>query len=144
MMIKKGDTIKVDYTGTFDDGTVFDSSQSHGQPLEFKVGSGQLIAGFDNAVIGMKKDQEKQIKLQPAEAYGEHNPKMIQKVPKEHFPKEQAPKKGMMLAVGFPDGRKLPALITDVTEKEITLDFNHPMAGKVLNFRIKVVDIKPC
>ena len=82
MAIKKGDKIKVDYTGTFEDGTVFDTSEGK-QPLEFEVGASQLIKGFDAAVLGMEKDEEKEVTVQPLEAYGDHNPELIKKVPKE-------------------------------------------------------------
>ncbi|MBR9691320.1 peptidylprolyl isomerase [Candidatus Woesearchaeota archaeon] len=140
MPVKKGDKIKVDYTGTFDDGTVFDTSEGK-QPLEFEVGAGKIIKGFDNAVIGMEKGEEKEIKLESADAYGEVNPKMVQKIPRDKIPKDQEPKPGMMLALNTPDGKKFPAKITEVSDKEITIDMNHPLAGKTLNFKIKIVDI---
>ena len=140
MPIKKGNKIKVEYTGTFEDGTVFDSSEGR-QPLEFEVGAGKIIKGFDNAVIGMKKDQKKEIKISPKDAYGDHNPQLVKKVPRDKLPQEQEPKPGMMLALGLPDGRKLPAMITNVDEKEITIDLNHPLAGKTLIFKIKVIEI---
>ena len=141
MAVKKGDKVKVEYTGTFDDGTVFDASEKHGKPLEVEAGAGQVIPGFDNALIGMEKDEEKEIKLKPEEAYGEPNEKMIQKAPREQFPKDKEIKPGMMLAVGLPNGTQIPAKITEVTDKEVTIDLNHPLAGKTLNFKIKVVAI---
>ena len=141
MPVKKGDKIKVEYTGTFDDGTVFDASEKHGKPLEIEAGSGQVIPGFDNALIGMEKGEEKEIKLKPEYAYGQPNEKMVQKVPKEQFPKDKEIKAGMMLAVGLPNGAQMPAKIAEVTDKEVTLDLNHPLAGKTLNFKIKVVEI---
>ncbi len=139
--VKSGDKVTINYTGTFKDGTVFDSSDKHEKPLMFEVGSGQVIAGFDNAVKGMKKGEEKSFTLQPAEAYGPHNPQMIQKVPRDQLPKNQEPKAGMMLIVGTPQGGQIPATITEVTAKEVTLDMNHPLAGKVLNFKIKLVEV---
>tara|TARA_Y100000034_G_C6859405_1_gene390939 strand:+ start:730 stop:1164 length:435 start_codon:yes stop_codon:yes gene_type:complete len=143
MTIKKGDKVKVDYTGTLEDGTVFDSSThgDHSHPLEFEVGTGKVIKGFDDAVIGMKKGEEKEFKLKPSEAYGEPNPQAIQKIPRENLPKEQEPKEGMMLIMKAPTGQQIPAKITKVTEKEVTLDLNHPLAGKTLNFKIKILDI---
>ena len=141
MAIKQGDKVKVEYTGTLDDGTVFDSSEKQGKALEFEVGAKQLIKGFDDAVMGMDKGEEKEIKLQPEEAYGQHNPDLIKKVPRDKLPKEPEPKEGMMLALGTPDGKQFPAKITEVTENEITIDLNHPLAGKVLNFKIKVVEV---
>ena len=139
MPVKEGDTIKVEYKGTLDDGTVFDSSENHGRLLEFEVGAGQIIAGFENAVIGMENGEEKDVKLQPSEAYGESDPRLIQRVPKSQFPEEIKP--GMMLLMTLPNGVQVPLKIVDVTEDEVTIDLNHPLAGKNLNFRIKVVDI---
>ena len=95
--VAKGDKIKVDYTGTFDDGTVFDASEKHGQPLEFEVGSGQVIKGFDDAVIGMKEGQEKKMVIPPAEAYGEVKAELRKKVPRKQLPPDQEPKVGMIL-----------------------------------------------
>jgi len=141
MAIKKGDKVKIHYEGTLEDGTMFDSSEKHGSPIEFEVGSGQVIKGFDDAVIGMEKDQEKDIKLQPSEAYGEQNPELVKKIPAENLPKEQEVKPGMVLMMGLPNGAQIPAKVMDVNEKEATLDLNHPLAGKVLNFKLKVVDI---
>ena len=138
--VKKGNKIKVEYTGTLDDGTVFDTSEGK-KPLEFEVGSGQIIKGFDDAVTGMKKGEEKEIKLKPTEAYGDHNPQLIKKVPRDKLPAGKEPKVGMMLALGTPDGRKFPAKITEVTDKEVTLDLNHPLAGKTLIFKIKVIEV---
>lgn len=143
MAVKKGDKIRVDYTGTLEDGSVFDSSEKHGRPLEFEVGAGQLIKGFDEAVIGMKKGEEKEIKLQPAEAYGERNDKLVQEVPRNKLPKDQVPKEGMMLALSTPNGKHLPAMITSVTDEAVKIDLNHPLAGKVLKFMIKVVETNP-
>jgi FKBP-type peptidyl-prolyl cis-trans isomerase 2 len=141
MSIKKGDKIKVEYTGTFEDGKVFDSSEKHGKPLEFTVGAGQMIKGFDEAVIGMEKGEGKEITLQPQDAYGESRPEMIQKFPRDQFPKDNEPSVGMMLMLRTPEGQQMMATIKEVTDKEITLDLNHPMAGKVLNFKLKVVGI---
>lgn len=140
MPVKKGDKVKVEYNGTLEDGTVFDTSKGK-EPLEFEVGAGKIIKGFENGVIGMKKGEEKDIKINPAEAYGESNPDFIKKVPKEHLPKEQEPKVGMMLILKSPEGRQILAKITEITDKEVTLDLNHPLAGKALNFKIKVLDI---
>ena len=141
MAIKKGDKVKVEYTGTFDDGTVFDSSEQHGKPLEFEIGTGQIIPGFENAIMGMKKNEEKEIKLKPEEAYGELNPELIRKIPREQLPPGQEPKEGMILIINLPTGQRVPAKITEVTDKEVTIDLNHPLAGKTLNFKVKVVGI---
>ena len=139
MAVKKGDKIKIEYTGTLEDGTVFDSSEKHGQPSEFEVGSGMVIPGFDKAVMGMEKDEEKEVTIQPADAYGEPNPQLVKDIPKDQLPPEA--KEGAMLMMQLPNGAKMPAKITKMTEENATLDLNHPLAGKVLKFKIKVVDI---
>tara|TARA_B100000315_G_scaffold141658_1_gene130715 strand:- start:9638 stop:10066 length:429 start_codon:yes stop_codon:yes gene_type:complete len=141
MTVKKGDKIKVEYTGTLEDGTVFDSSEKHGKALEFEVGSGQMIKGFDAAVIGMKKDEEKTINLEPEDAYGPQNAEMIKNIPREQFPKEQEPKEGMVLLLQTPEGGQFPVKVVGVTDKEVSLDLNHPLAGKKLTFKLKVVGI---
>ena len=141
MPVKQGDKGNVEYTGTFDDGTVFDSSEKHGKALEIEVGAKQVIKGFDDALVGMEKGEEKDIKLKPTEAYGDYNPELIKKIPREQLPKEHEPKEGMMLVMGLPNGAQIPAKIKEVTDKEITVDLNHPLCGKTLNFKIKVADI---
>ncbi|MFH1972452.1 MAG: peptidylprolyl isomerase [archaeon] len=139
MKVKKGDKIKVEYTGTLEDGTVFDSSETHGQPLEFEARTGMVIKGFDEAVIGMEKDEEKEITLKPTEAYGERNEQMIQTIPKDKLPPEA--EEGAMLVMGLPNGAKMPVKIIKMDDKEATLDMNHPLAGKTLKFKFKVVEI---
>lgn len=141
MTIKKGDKVKVEYTGTLDDGTVFDSSEKHGKPLEFEVGAGHVIKGLDESMIGMKKGEEKELTLKSSEAYGDPNPKLVRNVPRDKIPKEPEPKAGMMLIMQTQDGRKFPAMIKEVNDTEVTLDLNHPLAGKTLHFKIKVVEI---
>jgi FKBP-type peptidyl-prolyl cis-trans isomerase 2 len=144
MPVKKGDKIKVDYTGTLDDGKVFDSSThgDHSHPLEFEVGSGKVIKGFDEAVVGMEKDGEKEFKIESKDAYGEPNPELVKKIPKEKFPPEPPLQAGMVLMLKAPDGHQFPATIKEVGDKEVTLDMNHPLAGKNLNFKIKIVDVE--
>lgn len=139
MAVKKGDKIKVDYTGSFESGEVFDSSEKHGQPLEFEAGAGMVVPGFDEAVIGMKTGEEKQVTLKPEEAYGMPNEQAIQKVPKDKFPAEA--KEGMMIGVPLPNGQQMPAKIVKIDDKEVTIDMNHPMAGKTLIFKIKILEI---
>lgn len=141
MIVKKGNKVKVEYTGTFDDGTVFDASEKHGQPLEFEVGSGQVIKGFDDAVVGMKKGEEKKMVIPPAEAYGEVKAELNKKVPRKQLPQDQEPKVGMILAVGLPNGQQFPARIVAVTKDDVTIDLNHPLAGKTLHFKLKVSEI---
>ena len=141
MKAKQGSKVKIDYEGKLDDGTIFDSSEKHGKPLEFEIGKKMVIKGFEDAIIGMEKGKEKEITIKPEQAYGEHNDQLIKKVPREQLPKEPEPKEGMMLAIGTPDGKQFPAKITEVTDKEIILDLNHPLAGKTLHFKIKLVEV---
>ncbi len=138
---KNGDKVTLEYTGTLSDGTVFDASSKHDTPLEFEVGGGRVIAGFDKAVKGMKLGEAKKFTIQPAEAYGEVNPKLVKIVPRSEIPKDREPKVGMGLIMGTPSGKQMQALITEVTADSITLDLNHPLAGKALTFDIKVVKI---
>lgn len=142
MAVKKGDTVKVEYTGKLEDGSVFDSSEKHGKPLEFEVGAGQLIKGFEDGVVGMKKGEEKELSIKKEEAYGEPNPELVKKVPRDQLPKEQEPKEGMMLVLTMPNGQQVPAKITEVGDQEVTLDLNHPLAGKDLTFNIKVTEVQ--
>jgi FKBP-type peptidyl-prolyl cis-trans isomerase 2 len=136
--IKKGDTVKVHYTGTFTDGKVFDSSEGR-DPLQFTAGAGMVIPGFDHAVIGMKIGEEKNIVIHPAEAYGESNPQMIQTVPRNQFPEKMELKEGTVLVLKAPTGQQIPVIIAKVTDKGVTIDMNHPLAGKTLHFKVKVV-----
>jgi len=141
MSIKKGDKVKVEYKGTLDDGTVFDSSKIRGMPLEFVVGAGQVMKAFENAVIGMEIGEEKEIKLQPSQAYGVRNPQLIKKISRGQIPKEIEPKLGLEITVGQPNGTKAAGRVVEVTDETVTIDLNHPMAGKVLNYKVKAVDI---
>ena len=141
MAIKKGDIIKVEYEGSLEDGSIFDSTERNGgNPLKFEVGSGQIIKGFDEAVIGKEVGEEFSIKLQPSEAYGYYNKDLMRKMPKNLFPKEQDPKPGMIIQVMDETGHVMLAAIKKVQEEEVIIDMNHPLAGKVLNFKIKVTE----
>ncbi|MBI2543500.1 MAG: peptidylprolyl isomerase [Candidatus Aenigmarchaeota archaeon] len=138
MAVKTGDTVKVHYTGTLDDGTIFDSSEER-EPLEFEAGEGQMIQGFDNAVIGMKVGEEKEIKLQPSEAYGDYDPSLVHEIARDRLSVE--PTVGMDIVMRTPSGGQVPGKITKVSDETVTVDLNHPFAGKVLNFKIRIVDI---
>ena len=140
MKVKKGDTVKVDYTGSFEGGEVFDTSEGK-QPLEFVVGEGRVIKGFDDAVVGMEKGKEKEVSIEPKDAYGEARPEMKKEIPRENLPKDQEPKEGMVLVLQAPTGQQMPAKIIKVTKKGVTIDLNHPLAGKKLNFKLKIVEI---
>ncbi len=141
MAIKQGDKVKLDYTGTLEDGTVFDSSEKHGKPLEVEIGAKQIIPGFEAALMGMEKGEEKEVTLKPADAYGDINPQLQKKVPRSQLPPEAELKAGMMLGMQMPNGQQVPVRISEVSDSEVTLDLNHPLAGKTLKFKIKVVEI---
>ncbi|MSR85854.1 peptidylprolyl isomerase [Candidatus Woesearchaeota archaeon] len=138
--VKEGEKVKIHYTGSLDDGTVFDSSQGR-DPLEFTIGSGQVIKGFDKGVLGMKVGEEKDIHIPAAEAYGEANPQLIRKIPKASLPKDREPQVGMIMGLVRSDGVQAEAKIIAVTEEDISVDLNHPLAGEALNFKIKLISI---
>ncbi len=138
MTVKTGDKVKIEYTGTLDDGTVFYSSAEHGNPLEFEVGGGQVINGFDDAILGMREGEEKQFSISPSDAYGEHDPTLVQKVSREVFPSDTELVPGLLFEAGLPTGEKVPATITEVQEGIVSVDLNHPLAGKRLTFKIKL------
>ncbi len=139
MPVKEGNKVKVEYEGKLDDGTVFDTSEKHG-PIEFQVGAKQVVPGFEKAVIGMEKGEEKNIKLEPKDAYGDVNPELVRKIPKDQIPAEA--KEGSTLLMQLPNGMQVPVKVVSVDEKEATLDMNHPLAGQNLNFKLKVVDFR--
>jgi FKBP-type peptidyl-prolyl cis-trans isomerase 2 len=137
MSVKKGDVITVEYWGTLDDGTQFDSSDGK-EPLEFRAGVGEMVKGFDKAVVGMKAGETKEIRIKPEQAYGERNEKMVIEVPLERLRSNNIqPKKGMRLTA---NGQL--AVISAVNKDTAVLDFNHLLAGKALNFKIKLIGIK--
>jgi peptidylprolyl isomerase len=137
---KAGDTVKIHYTGTLDDGTQFDSSAGR-EPLEFQVGGGQVIPGFDQAVEGMSVGESKSINIPPAEAYGERHEQMVQEVPKSALPEEIKPEVGQALSARNQEGQEMQLTVTEVKDESIVVDGNHPLAGKALNFDIELVNI---
>lgn len=141
MEVKNGSKVKVHYTGTLDDDKVFDSSEGK-EPLEFEVGSRKVIKGFDDALIGMKEGEEKEIKITPDKAYGDRNDQLMQQVPKEALKGEFEPKPGMQLMLKSPEGKQMIATIAKVEDDKLTIDMNHPLAGKTLNFKLKVVSVE--
>jgi peptidylprolyl isomerase len=138
MVVKERDRIAVQYVGTLDDGTEFDSSEGHGgKPLEFVVGAHMVIPGFENAVMGMDVGSEKQVRIPAADAYGEPDEELYRKVPRDKIGlKDLEP--GMMLGIQLANGQQIPAKVKDVNDKEVTLDMNHPLAGQALNFKLKL------
>jgi len=135
-----GDLVKIHYTGTLEDGTEFDSSADR-DPLEFELGSGQVISGFDKAVEGMSVGERKSVTIPPEEAYGPHQGKMVQDVPKSALPQDLTPTEGMALQTRDQQGKTIRLTVTAVNEESITVDANHPLAGKALNFDIELVAI---
>jgi len=139
--VKKGDTVKVHYTGTLNNGEIFDTSKER-EPLEFTLGQGQLIPGFEKAVIGLSVGDSTQVEIPSTEAYGEERGDLIINVPKDQLPDEVTPEIGMQLQVNQPDGQPIPVRITEISESELTLNANHPLAGEDLKFEIELVAIK--
>ena len=137
---KNGDTVKTHYTGKLDDGTEFDSSAG-GEPLEFMLGEGQVIPGFENAVEGMEVGDSKSVRIEADDAYGPRHDQLIQEVPRSALPEDLKPEAGMTLQSKTPDGNVTMMKVTEVTDESITVDANHPLAGEALNFDIELVAI---
>ena len=137
---KSGDTVRIHYTGTLDDGSTFDSSKGR-DPLEFKLGSGQVIPGFDTAVTGMSVGDSKTVTLPPEEAYGAHNPDGVQAFPRANIPADIPLEIGTQLQMQTPQGQPVQVVVAEVTEDSVMLDANHPLAGKALTFAIELVEI---
>lgn len=140
MPIQEGDTVAVHYTGKLEDGQVFDTSEGRG-PLEFQVGAGQLIRGFDEAVRGLEVGDETSVTIPPEQGYGEADPEMVQKIPNDRLDAEGV-QEGQVLALQADDGRQFQATVKKVEPDGVTLDFNHFLAGKTLVFHIKVLDVR--
>lgn len=138
---RSGDTVSIHYTGTLDDGTQFDSSQGR-EPLEFEVGSGQVIPGFDKAVEGMTVGDSKSVRIEADDAYGQRHEQLVQEVDRSMLPDNLEPEAGMTLQSNSPDGRVMQFVVTDVKEETITVDANHPLAGQALTFAIELVGIR--
>jgi len=137
--VKNGDTVRVHYTGRLETGEVFDTSED-GEPLEFKVGSGEVIPGFEEAVRGMEVGGARTVEIEPEDAYGPRREQLVATVEREHaeFPAE--PEVGMNLLVPLPDGHQLEVVVTEVTDKHVVIDGNHPLAGHKLTFDLKLVE----
>ena len=138
--VKNGDTVKVHYHGRLSDGTTFDSSDGR-EPLEFEVGSGMVIKGFDDGVVGMEVGDKRTLEIPADEAYGDKNPDMLVEFPKEQFPEDMKPEVGMRLNMTNGGGQVIPVVITEVKDESVILDANHPLAGEDLVFDIELVDI---
>jgi FKBP-type peptidyl-prolyl cis-trans isomerase 2 len=137
---KVGDTIKVHYTGTLDNGTVFDSSVGR-RPLEFTIGLGQMIPGFDKGVVGLNLNESKTITIPADQAYGQYRADLVQVVARDQFPPDAELEVSQVLQVSQPNGQIILVTITNVTDTDVTLDANHRLAGKNLTFEIQLVEI---
>ncbi|ARE38854.1 FKBP-type peptidyl-prolyl cis-trans isomerase SlyD [Rhodovulum sp. P5] len=138
--VKAGDKVRIHYTGTLSDGTVFDSSEGR-DPLEFTVGSGQIIPGLDSALPGMSAGDKKTVEIACADAYGEARPEARQAIPRAQVPADMPLEVGASLQVQTEQGQVIPVTVAELTETEVVLDANHPLAGKDLTFRIELVSI---
>lgn len=138
--VEEGHTVKVHYTGTLDDGTVFDTSRER-EPLEFTLGNGQLIPGFEKAVIGMEAGETTEVSIASEDAYGERREDLELDVSKSDLPDDIDPQVGMQLQMQQQDGNAIPVQITEVKDESVTLDANHPLAGQDLNFEIELIEI---
>lgn len=138
-MIEAGKTVKVHYTGTLADGTVFDSSDGR-DPISFEIGGGQVIPGFENAIVVMEVGQTDTVHIPCAEAYGEARPEMIGEIPRTELPDDLEPEVDMVLAMHSPEG-EMPVRIVEVGDETITLDANHPLAGHDLTFELTLVEV---
>jgi FKBP-type peptidyl-prolyl cis-trans isomerase SlpA len=143
MAIEEKNKVTLDYEGRFENGQIFDTSkhEEHSHPLTFVVGEGQVIPGFEKAVIGMNVDEEKEFEIEPEDAYGMPDERLVQEIPKNILPSEPAPQIGMTLVMQTPQG-DIPVMISEVKEDSVILNLNHPLAGKKLIFKIKVLKIE--
>ncbi|MBN1455614.1 MAG: peptidylprolyl isomerase [Methanomicrobia archaeon] len=137
---KQGDTVKVHYRGTLEDGTIFDSSFDR-EPLEFTIGKGRLITGFEQAVIGMVPDESKTIMIPKDQAYGPHREDLVMELGRDQIPADMEIARGQQVQVRQEDGRCFPVMVTAISESGVTLDANHPLAGQDLTFELLLVEI---
>jgi peptidylprolyl isomerase len=137
----QGTTVKIHYTGTLEDGSVFDSSEGR-DPLEFQLGSGSIIPGLDQAIEGMEAGEQKTVTIPSEQAYGDYQPEARQDVPREQIPADIPLDPGTMLQMQTPDGRAIPVMVAEVSETKVTLDANHPLAGKDLTFAVELVSVE--
>lgn len=138
-IVKEGRNVSVHYTGTLDDGTVFDTSIGR-DPIAFEVGAGTVIAGFDQAVVGLTVGESKTVHIESDDAYGPRTDNAVLLIPREQFPEDMEIVEGMQVQGSGPQGT-FPAIVTDIADEGITIDMNHPLAGQNLNFKIEVVEI---
>ena len=138
--VKKGDTIQVHYTGKFEDGKEFDSSLNR-QPLQFEVGAGRVIKGFEDAVIGLQTGEKKTVTVSAEDAYGSFDENLLIEIPRKNVPEDVTPEVGMRLQLVNQQGQAAHVVVTEVLDKTVRLDANHPLAGKTLVFDLEVLEI---
>ena len=138
---EKDNVVKVHYTGKLEDGQVFDTSKNRA-PLEFKVGDGKLIKGFEDAVLGMELNEQKTVNIPKDDAYGDAREDLVYKIGRDRLPDDLEPKVGMDLVSKFPDGTEQVVKIAELSDSEVTIDANHPLAGKDLVFDLELIEIK--
>lgn len=141
-MSNEGKTVKIHYLGTTDDGEKFDSSYDRNEPIEFTCGAGQVIKGFDDAVMDMEVGDKKTIHLEPAEAYGDVRPELIIDFPIDQVPNVDQLSEGTKIFLQGPAGQPIPATVTKITDEAVTVDANHDLAGKPLNFDLELVEVE--
>ena len=141
MSAQNGDHVRVEYEGFLDDGRIFDSTEHHGFPLKLTIGSGVYLEAFENALVGMKVEEVKVVRISPKDAYGEHLPERIETIDRKTLPSKSKLEAGTLIILTSSEGEETPAKVIDVTETEVTLDFNHPLAGIPLNFRLTLLEI---
>lgn len=138
---QEGNTVKVHYTGSLEDGTVFDSSEGR-EPLEFTLGEHKVIPGFEHAVVGMSPGDKKTEKISAEHAYGPRREDMILEIDRSQLPETIEPEVGLQLQMTTPDGQQVPVQVTELRDDKVKLDANHPLAGKNLVFNLEVIEVK--
>jgi peptidylprolyl isomerase len=141
MNAQNGDHVKIEYEGFLDDGRVFDSTEQHGFPFKLTIGEGIYLDALEQSLIGMNVKEEKTIRLTPQEAYGEYLPEKIETIDRKKLPNKSKLEEGSLILLTSPEGVETPAKVVDLSGTEVTLDFNHPLAGIPLNFRLTLLEI---
>ena len=140
--VENGKTVSVHYVGTLDDGTEFDNSRTKGEPMSFEFGARKLIPGFENALVDMEIGETKEVHIAAAEAYGQPNPELIHEVPQNLFPEDYDFQVGTTVQMQNASGQPMLARIQEVLQETVSLNFNHPLAGKNLNFAIELINVE--